>query len=270
MADCEQLALISKKLRQEIITMTNKAGSGHPGGSLSALDILVFLYFNVMRVTPSDPSNPERDRFILSKGHCAPALYVVLAEKGFFPEDELYTLREVGSRLQGHPDMNKTPGVDITTGSLGMGLSFGVGMALGAKLDRRGCNIYVMAGDGEMQSGQIWEAVLTAGNHKLDNLTLLIDRNGFQCDGRVDDICSLGDVSAKLKQFKFFCLEADGHDFRSIEEAFYKTSTEKDRPKAIVFNTVKGKGISFMENNNHWHGSPPDDEQCHRALSELR
>jgi len=264
-----ELKEIARSLRRDIVSMIYNAGSGHPGGSLSAIDMLVFLYKNIMRFPQGDLHSPNRDRFILSKGHCAPALYVVLAEYGFFPKEELSTLREIGSRLQGHPDMRKTPGVDMTTGSLGMGLSAGIGMALAAKIDNRDIRVYVMAGDGEMQSGQIWEAAMTAGQHKLDNLILLVDKNGYQCDDRVDALCSLGDIAAKLREFNFCCAEADGHDFASIRTAFNEVLPVRDRPKAIIAHTVKGKGVSFMENENIWHGTPPSKGEAEAALEEL-
>ncbi len=262
----DELTVVAKRMRQDIIIMTNEAGSGHPGGCFSAVDIITYLYKNVMRVDPKKPKDPGRDRFILSKGHCAPAVYVVLAEMGFFERSLLDTLRDVGSKLQGHPDMNKTAGIDMTTGSLGMGLSCGVGMALGAKMDNLDCHIYVMCGDGEMQEGQIWEAVMTAGNRGLDNLTLIVDKNNFQCDGAVKGINSLGDIGAKLRDFGFDTIEIDGHDFDDIKRGF---DFKSDKPKAVIANTVKGKGVSFMENDNLWHGTPPSDEQRTQALNEL-
>lgn len=262
----KELEAICNKLRSQIIVMINESGSGHPGGSFSALDIIAYLYNNVMRIDPNNPRDAKRDRFILSKGHCAPAIYVVLSDKGFFPEETLYTLRDVNSKLQGHPDMNKTPGIDMTTGSLGMGLSAGVGMALGAQIDGFDYQVYVMCGDGEMQEGQIWEALMTAGNRKLGNLTLIVDRNGFQCDGRVDDANSLGDLEGKLRCFGFDVITIDGHDFDDIKRGFEFKSV---KPKAIIANTVKGKGVSFMENDNLWHGTPPSNEQREKALNEL-
>ncbi len=261
---------LSKELREKIIKMINIAGSGHPGGSLSAIDVITYLYFYKMNIDPTNPNWPNRDRFILSKGHCAPAQYVALAKKGYFEEEVLWTLRELGSPLQGHPDMKKTTGVDMTTGSLGMGLSAGVGMALAGKLDKKDYQVYVMLGDGEVQSGQIWEAMFTAANYNLNNITVIIDNNKFQCDEAVEKICPLGDLKGKFEAFGWACYDIDGHDYNQIHEAFEQCKNYSDRPQAIIANTIKGKGVSFMEGNHIWHGKPTDSGQTNQAIKDIR
>lgn len=268
-ADLEELKLKAKKLRADIITMIYKAGSGHPGGSLSILDILVLLYYRVMKIDPSRWRDPARDRLILSKGHACPALYAVLADRGFFPVEYLDSLRKINSPLQGHPDMRKTPGVEMSTGSLGQGLSVAVGMALAARLDRSPRRIYVVLGDGEIQEGQIWEAAMTAAHYRLDNITAFLDYNGLQIDGWIRDVKSPDPVVDKWKAFGWNVLEADGHDFASLEEAVFRAHACKNSPSMIIAHTVKGKGVSFMENQVDWHGKAPSKEEYEKAMAEL-
>jgi transketolase len=267
--DTEQMRLKGKQLRAQMIRMLSKAGSGHPGGSLSAMDLLVVLYYRQMRnLDPADPRASGRDRFILSKGHACPALYAVLADKGFFPAEELDTLRQYGSRLQGHLDRNKTPGVDASAGSLGQGLSLGVGMALGARLSGSGVRVYVMMGDGEIQEGQTWEAAMSAAHYGLDNLTLIIDKNGLQIMGSSDAVMGLGNLEEKYRAFGFEVISIDGHNYDEIIRAF--DTPVSGRPKCIIAHTVKGKGVSYMENRAEWHGGAPRGEQLAQALKELR
>lgn len=256
------------QLRTDTIRMLFEAQSGHPGGSLSCMDALVALYYNVMNVDPSHPDMPERDRFVLSKGHCAPALYAVLADKGFFPREELNTLRKLGSNLQGHPDMHRTPGVEVSTGSLGQGVSVAMGMALAAKHGGKSYKVYTMLGDGECQEGLVWEAAMAAAHYKLDNFTVMLDHNGLQIDGKNDDVMSLGDVCAKFAAFGFDTFQVDGHDIEAVTAAL-KVPFTPGKPKFICCETVKGKGVSFMENNASWHGSaikPADFEAAMREL----
>ena len=258
------------RIRQLIVEMVYRAGSGHPGGSLSAVEIVTALYFHVMRIRPKEPRWEGRDRFILSKGHACPVLYAALALRGFFPIRELYTLRKINSILQGHPDMKKTPGVDMTSGSLGHGLSVGVGMALAAKLDNRSYRVYVLLGDGELQEGLVWEAAMAAAHYKLDNLTAIVDYNGLQVDGRVSDIMEVAPVAEKWRSFGWRVIEIDGHDFYQILESLEVAKKNKNCPLVIVARTVKGKGVSFMENVVDWHGKAPTEEEYRLAMEGLR
>ncbi len=269
----ETVRLIKEKARDiriNVIKMTCKAGSGHPGGSLSCADILSTLYFGrVLDVKPDDPLWPDRDRFILSKGHAAPALYAALAEKGFFSKDLLPTLRQLGSPLQGHPDCRKVPGVEVSTGSLGQGLSMGVGMALAGKLDKKQYRVWVLLGDGECQEGQVWEAAMAACHYKLDNLTAVVDHNHLQIDGRIEDIMCPEPLSEKFRAFGWNVLSANGHSPLELLSAFEKASAEEGRPSVVIAETVKGKGVSFMENKKEWHGKAPTAEEAVRAIEEL-
>ena len=265
-----ELQQIANKVRQGVIISTHAAKSGHPGGSLSAADIFTYLYFEEMNVDPKNPKNPDRDRFVLSKGHTAPGLYSTLAVKGFFPFDDLTTLRHLGSYLQGHPDMKKTPGVDMSTGSLGQGFSAAVGMAVAAGIDKKDYRVYTLLGDGELEEGQVWEAAMFAGFHKLDNLCVIVDNNGLQIDGKVDEVCSPYPIDKKFEAFNFHVIKADAHDFDSLRAAFKEARQTKGMPTAIICASVKGKGISFMENQVGWHGVAPNDEQKEAALNELK
>lgn len=274
-----ELALKARAVRRHILRMTAAAGSGHPGGSLSSADILTALYFRVLRLDAARPDWTERDRFVLSKGHGAPALYAVLAERGFFPVTELESLRRLGSRLQGHPDMKSTPGVEASTGSLGQGLSFAVGLALAGKLDRASWRVYALLGDGETQEGQIWEAAMAASHYRLDNLTAFLDHNGLQIDGPVDKVMSISPVEEKWRAFGWRVLSIDGHDLGAILRAtaaagkssvdVAEKSEDGGRPTMIIAKTVKGRGVSFMENRAEWHGKVPNAEQLEAALKEL-
>ncbi|HOV43160.1 MAG TPA: transketolase [Syntrophothermus lipocalidus] len=259
----------ARSLRCEVIKMLGKAGSGHTGGSLSAADIVACLYFWEMRLDSANPGWPGRDRFVLSKGHAAPLLYAVLAEKGFIPKQELASLRRLGSRLQGHPDMRKVPGVEASTGSLGQGIAWAVGMALAGRLDAKDYRVYTLLGDGEIQEGEVWEAVMAAAHYRLDNLVAIVDYNGLQIDGAVDKVMSPLPIAAKFEAFGWNTEEIDGHDFREIMQALESARGHKGRPSAIVARTVKGKGVSFMENGVDWHGKAPNAEQVERALAEL-
>jgi transketolase len=265
-----QLQKIANEVRKSIVTSVHSAKAGHPGGSLSAADILTYLYFEEMNVDPKDEKNPERDRFVLSKGHSAPLLYSVLAHRGYFPVEDLKTLRHVGSYLQGHPDMKHIPGVDMSTGSLGQGISAAVGMAIAGKLDNKDYKVFTILGDGEIQEGQDWEAAMLAAHRKLDNLVVIVDNNGLQIDGNIADVCSPYPIDKKFEAFNFevICLE-DGNDFEQIKEAFAKAKAVTGKPVAIVAKTVKGKGVSFMENKASWHGTAPNDEQYEIAMAEL-
>ncbi|MFC1927332.1 transketolase [Chloroflexota bacterium] len=264
-----ELKEMAKKLRRHVITMIATAGSGHPGGSLSAADIITALYFRVLRHDPKDPQWPERDRFILSKGHAAPILYAALAETGYFPVAELETLRKMDSRLQGHTDRTLTPGVEMSAGSLGMGLSFAIGIALTARLDSEAYRTYALLSDGECQEGQTWEAALAAGHFKLDNLTAMVDCNGIQLSGRTCDIMDLEPLIQKWQAFGWHVIEIDGHDFDQILSAFSEAEKTKGRPTMITARTIKGKGVSFMEDNVAFHGKAPTPEEAERALKEL-
>jgi len=257
------------KVRKHVLTMLHEARSGHTGGSLSAVDAIVALYFHHMRHNPSNPRDPNRDRFILSKGHAVPALYAALAECGYFDIKELLTLRKINSRLQGHPANTKTPGIEVSTGSLGQGLSFGIGVALAGKLDRKDYNVYVMVGDGETDEGQIWEAAAAASHYKLDNLTALLDRNRLQIDGFTENVMSLEVVSERWRAFGWNVIEIDGHNMREILDALHKADAHKKQPTMIILHTVKGKGVSFMENRAEYHGVAPTDEEYEKAMKEL-
>ena len=266
----KQLMAAACKVRMGVIEGTHGAKAGHPGGSLSAADLFTYLYFKEMNVDPKNPKWEERDRFVLSKGHTAPGLYAALAEKGFFPVEDLPTLRHIGSYLQGHPNMNTVPGVDMSTGSLGQGISAAAGMALAAKHQGRSCRVYALLGDGEIQEGQPWEAFMFAHQYKLDNLCAIIDNNGLQIDGRVEDVMSPYPIVDKLKAFGWEVAEIDGHDFEQMESAFAKAREVKGAPTAIVMNTMKGKGVSYMEDQAGWHGKAPNDEEYEIAMNELR
>jgi transketolase len=263
------LGRIAGDLRIDIIEMLHKAGSGHAGGSLSAVEILTVLYFKVMRIDPSDFHMEGRDRFILSKGHAAPALYAVLAKRGYFGKAVLQTLRQTGSMLQGHPDMKKTPGVDFSSGSLGQGLSVGCGMAWGLKNRKINSNVYVLLGDGELNEGQIWEAAMAAVKFKVGNLIAIVDHNGVQLDGTTNVIMPMEDIPAKWRAFGWHVTEVDGHDFQSLIDTFENIKCIKDKPNVIIARTVKGKGVSFMENDYRWHGRLIDDKDFEKAIEEL-
>ena len=265
----KELAITACKVRMGIIEGTHSAKSGHPGGSLSAADVLTYLYFCEMNVDPQHPDKADRDRLVLSKGHVAPALYAVLAHKGYFPVEELKTLRKIGSRLQGHPDMKKIPGVDMSSGSLGQGISAACGMAKAAKLQNADWRVYAVLGDGEIQEGQVWEAAMFASHYHLDNLCVLVDNNGLQIDGNVADVMSPYPIDEKFKAFGFHVINIDGHDFDQIEAAYQEARTVKGQSTAIIAKTVKGKGVSFMENQASWHGTAPNDEQYEVAMKEL-
>ncbi|MBZ4653636.1 MAG: transketolase [Peptococcaceae bacterium] len=265
----KKLQEMARQIRRNIITMLAEAGSGHPGGSLSAVEILTTLYFQEMRVDPANPRWPERDRFVLGKGHAAPVLYATLAEKGFFSREELLTLRKINSRLQGHPDMKKVPGVDMSTGSLGQGFSASVGMALAGKMDKKDYRVYLLLGDGEIQEGQVWEAAMAAAHYKLDNLTAFLDHNGLQIDGPVQEVMSPEPVVDKFKAFGWHVEQIDGHSFAQITKALEIAKTIKGKPTMIIAETVKGKGVSFMENEAGWHGAAPKKDQAAQALEEL-
>lgn len=259
----------AKTIRRDIITMLAQAGSGHPGGSLSCADIVAALYFHVMRHDSSKPDWPDRDRFLMSKGHCAPTWYSALARSGYFPLDWLDSLRKIDGPLQGHPDMLKTPGVEMSSGSLGQGLSIANGMALAAKLDARHYRVYILLGDGEIQEGQIWEAAMTSAHRGLDNICAVIDNNGLQIDGRIDEIKSLGSIPAKWKSFGWHVLEIDGHDMSQILEAYEQAQSVKDCPTMIVAKTTKGKGVSFMEGKVDYHGVAPTADEREAAMAEI-
>ncbi|MBE5969279.1 MAG: transketolase [Lachnospiraceae bacterium] len=265
-----ELAKIANEVRKGIIEAVHSAKSGHPGGSLSAADIFTFLYFEEMNVDAKNPKDPKRDRFVLSKGHVAPGLYATLAEKGYFPKEDLKTLRKIGSYLQGHPDMKKIPGVDMSSGSLGQGISAAVGMALSAKLSNDSYRVFTLVGDGEIQEGQVWEAAMFAGHKNLDNLVVIVDNNGLQIDGDIKDVCSPYPIDKKFEAFNFHVIEMDAHDFDSIRAAFTEARNVKGQPVAIIAKSVKGKGVSFMENQASWHGSAPNDEQYEIAMEDLK
>jgi len=264
-----ELKLTANKVRKDIVRMITKAKSGHPGGSLSAADVVTALYFKVMRHNPENPKWEDRDRFILSKGHAAPLLYAVLAESGYFEVKELLTLRKLGSRLQGHPDMKRLPGIEISTGSLGHGLSVGNGMAIAGKLNKRGYRVYILLGDGECQEGQVWEAAMTASHYKLDNVTAILDYNGLQIDGPVKDVMNINPISNKWRAFGWYVIEINGHDFKEIFDSFERVKKLKGKPSIIIAHTTKGKGVSFMENVVDFHGKAPTKEQMVQALKEL-
>jgi transketolase len=265
----KEMEAIAKRLRRHIITMTGKAGSGHPGGSLSAADIVTTLYFRVLRHKPQDPQWPDRDRFVLSKGHAAPLLYAVLAECGYFPVEELATLRQLDSRLQGHTDRTVTPGVEMSAGALGQGLSFGIGIALAGRLNSQDYRVYVLLGDGECDEGQVWEAAMSAAHFKVDNLTAIVDNNGQQIDGWNRDVMNLEPFNKKWQAFGWHVIEVDGHNFTQLIDAFEQAKLVKGQPTVIIAHTIKGKGVSFMENNPDFHGRAPNAEQVEIALKEL-
>lgn len=264
-----ELQKIANEVRKGIVTSVHSAKAGHPGGSLSAADILTYLYFEEMNVNPQDDKNPDRDRFVLSKGHAAPALYSVLAHRGYFPVEDLVTLRHIGSYLQGHPDMKNIPGVDMSTGSLGQGVSAAVGMAIAGKLDNKDYTVYALLGDGEIQEGQVWEAAMLAGHRKLDNLVVIVDNNGLQIDGNIADVNSPYPIDKKFEAFNFHTIVIDGNNFDEIRAAFKEARETKGQPTAIIAKTVKGKGVSFMENQAGWHGKAPNDEEYKIAMEDL-
>lgn len=266
----EELAKIARKLRRHVINMTGKAGSGHPGGSLSAADIVTTLYFKILRHDPKDPRWKDRDRFILSKGHAAPVLYAALAESGYFPLEELSTLRRPGSCLQGHCDMTATPGVEMSSGSLGQGLSFGIGIALAGRLDARNYRVYVLLGDGECDEGQVWEAAMASAHFKLDNMVAIVDHNEQQIDGWNYEVMNLEPLAEKWKSFGWHAIEVDGHDFAQLISTLEKAKQIKVKPTVIIAKTVKGKGVSFMERNLDFHGKAPTLEEVRKALEELK
>ena len=265
-----ELQKTANEVRKGIVTAVHSAKAGHPGGSLSAADVFTYLYFEEMNIDPKDPKKADRDRFVLSKGHTAPGLYSALAHRGFFPVEDLKTLRHIGSYLQGHPDMKHIPGVDMSSGSLGQGISAAVGMALSAKLSGDSYRVYTLLGDGEIQEGQVWEAAMFAGHRKLDNLVVMVDNNGLQIDGSVDEVCSPYPIGEKFKAFNFHVIDnVDAHDFDALKAAFDEARAVKDMPVAIVLKSVKGKGVSFMENKAGWHGKAPNDDEYAVAMADL-
>ena len=265
-----ELQKTANEIRKGIVTAVHSAKAGHPGGSLSAADLFTYLYFEEMNIDPKDPKKPDRDRFVLSKGHTAPGLYSTLAYRGYFPVEDLKTLRHLGSYLQGHPDMKHIPGVDMSSGSLGQGISAAVGMALGAKMDGDSYRVYTLLGDGEIEEGQVWEAAMFAGHRRLDNLVVIVDNNGLQIDGKIEDVCSPYPIDKKFEAFNFHVINvADGNDFDQLKAAFDEAKTVKGMPTAIVMKTVKGKGVSYMENSVDWHGKAPNDEQYEIAMADL-
>ena len=268
--EIKQLQITACKVRMGVIEGTHGAKAGHPGGSLSAADMFTYLYFKELNIDPKDPKNENRDRFVLSKGHTAPGLYSALANRGFFPVEDLPTLRHIDSYLQGHPNMNTVPGVDMSTGSLGQGISVAAGMALGAKHQGKTYRVYTLLGDGEIQEGQVWEACMLAAHYKLDNFVAIVDNNGLQIDGAVDKVMSPYPIDEKLKAFGFHVEVIDGHDFNQIEAALNTAKTVKGKPTAIVMKTTKGKGVSFMEGQASWHGKAPNDEEYAIAMNELK
>ena len=265
----KELQIAAAKIRLGIIEGVFHAKSGHPGGSLSAAELFAYLYEKELNVDPKNPKDPDRDRFVLSKGHCAPGYYAALALKGFFPMEELQSLRHIGAMLQGHPDMKHTPGVDMSSGSLGQGVSAAVGMALAGKMDRKSYRVYTLLGDGECEEGQVWEAAMFAGHHGLDNLCVIVDNNGLQIDGPVEEVGGPEPIDEKFRAFRFDVQVIDGHDFDAIEAAFEHARTVKGKPSVIIAKTVKGKDVSFMENQVGWHGTAPNAEQYQTAMEEL-
>ena len=265
-----ELMKTANEIRKGIVTAVHSAKSGHPGGSLSAADIYTYLYFEELNIDPEDPKKADRDRFVLSKGHTAPGLYSTLAHRGFFPVEDLTTLRHTGSYLQGHPDMKHIPGVDMSSGSLGQGLSAACGMALAGKMKQQDYRVYALCGDGEIEEGQIWEAAMFAGFRKLDNLCVIVDNNNLQIDGPIDEVCSPYPIDKKFESFHFHVINIDGNDFDEIKKAFDEARTTKGMPTAIIAHTVKGKGVSYMENSVGWHGKAPNDEEYAVAMEDLR
>ena len=265
-----ELQKVANEVRKDIVTAVHAAKAGHPGGSLSAADVFTYLYFEEMNIDPKDPKKADRDRFVLSKGHTAPGLYSVLAERGYFPKEDLKTLRHLGSYLQGHPDMKHIPGVDMSSGSLGQGISAAVGMALSAKLSNDDYRVYTLLGDGEIEEGQVWEASMFAGHRKLDNLVVIVDNNNMQIDGTLDEVCSPDPIDKKFEAFNFHVIHvADGNDFAQLAEAFKEARETKGMPTAIIAHTLKGKGVSYMEGQVGWHGKAPNDEEYAIAMEEL-
>ena len=265
-----ELQKMANEVRKGIVTAVHSAKAGHPGGSLSAADVFTYLYFEEMNIDPKNPKDPDRDRFVLSKGHTAPGYYSAMAHRGYFPVEDLVPLRHLGSYLQGHPDMKHIPGVDMSSGSLGQGISAAVGMALAGKMDGKDYRVFTLLGDGEIQEGQVWEAAMFAGARKLDNLVVIVDNNGLQIDGNVADVCSPYPIDKKFEAFNFHVISvADGNDFDQLESAFEEAKTVKGMPVAIVMKTVKGKGVSFMENQAGWHGKAPNDEEYKIAMQDL-
>ena len=264
-----ELEKTANEVRKSIVTAVHSAKAGHPGGSLSAADIFTYLYFEELNIDPKNPKMADRDRFVLSKGHTAPGLYAVLAERGFFPKEDLVTLRHTGSYLQGHPDMKHIPGIDMSSGSLGQGLSAAAGMAAAGKFDKKDYRVYTLCGDGEIQEGQVWEAAMFAGFRKLDNLCVMVDNNNLQIDGPIDQVCSPYPIDKKFEAFNFHVINADAHDFDAIRAAFKEARETKGMPTCIVFHSLKGKGVSFMENQVGWHGKAPNDEEYAIAMAEL-
>lgn len=266
---CEELREVAKVIRKDIVKMLTESKSGHPGGSLSAVEIMTTLYFDEMNIDPKNCKNPDRDRFVLSKGHAAPVLYAALAERGFFAKEELMKLRKTGAILQGHPNMNYIPGVDMSTGSLGQGISAAVGMALAGKLDNKEYRVYTLLGDGELGEGQVWEATMCASHYKLNNLTAFVDFNGLQIDGDITKVMNSLPIDEKFEAFGWNVICIDGHDLDAIKSAINEAKNVKDKPTVIVCKTIKGKGVSFMENQAGWHGAAPSKEQCEQALAEI-
>ena len=264
-----ELEKMANEIRKDIVTAVHSAKSGHPGGSLSSADIFTYLYFEEMNVDPANPKWEDRDRFVLSKGHVAPGLYSTLAEKGYFPKEDLKTLRHTGSYLQGHPDMKHIPGIDMSSGSLGQGVSVAVGMAAAGKYDKKDYRVYTLTGDGEIQEGQIWEAAMWAGHRKLDNLVVIVDNNNLQIDGPIDEVCSPYPIDKKFEAFNFYVINIDAHDFDQIRSAMKEAKEMKGKPTCIIMHSVKGKGVSFMENNADWHGKAPNDEEYAVAMADL-
>lgn len=264
-----ELEKMANEIRKDIVTAVHSAKSGHPGGSLSSADIFTYLYFEEMNVDPANPKWEDRDRFVLSKGHVAPGLYSTLAEKGYFPKEDLKTLRHTGSYLQGHPDMKHIPGIDMSSGSLGQGVSVAVGMAAAGKYDKKDYRVYTLTGDGEIQEGQIWEAAMWAGHRKLDNLVVIVDNNNLQIDGSIEDVCSPYPIDKKFEAFNFHAININGNDFDEIRAAFAEARATKGMPTAIIAKTLKGKGVSFMENAVDWHGKAPNDDEYKIAMEDL-
>ncbi len=264
-----ELKKTANQIRKGIVSAVHSAKAGHPGGSLSAADIFTYLYFEKMNIDPENPRMEDRDRFVLSKGHTAPGLYAALAYRGFFPVEDLLSLRRLGSYLQGHPCMNHIPGVDMSSGSLGQGISAAAGMALAAKMDHKAYKVYTLLGDGELQEGQVWEAAMFAGHHRLDHLVVIVDNNGLQIDGNIENVCSPYPIDKKFEAFQFHVVHADAHDFDSLRAAFKEAENTEGMPAAVIAHSVKGKGISFMEGDAGWHGKAPDDGQYEAAMAEL-
>lgn len=265
-----ELQKAANEVRKGILTSVHAAKAGHPGGSLSAAEVFTYLYFEEMNIDPQNPKKPDRDRFVLSKGHTAPGLYAALANRGYFPVEDLKTLRHIGSHLQGHPCLQHTPGIDMSSGSLGQGISAAVGMAVSAQISNDSYRVYTLLGDGELQEGQVWEAAMFAGHRKLDNLVVIVDNNGLQIDGKIEDVCSPYPIDEKFRAFQFHVINvADGNDFDSLRAAFQEARATKGQPTAIVLKTLKGKGVSYMENQAGWHGKAPSDEEYEIAMKEL-